>query len=524
MKLKVIEVVSVSKDVVKVRVFRWHEGMEKPRYEVYEVPRLPKMTVLDALEYITEVLGVDLSYRSSCGIMRCGQCGVRVNGKSVLACAHLIDTDEITVEPLPNFPVLKDLVVDFSRVRTPIQRIFCFVRDKPPATFPEPITHEEMKEAYTFSQCIECKICASVCPTVSGYPEWPGHFFMAWILRFNKDPRDAGSAKEKRLEAIRDELWYCSACYACQLACPWEVPIWKGINDLRKDVVETGLLPRTIKSALTSMMNYGNPWGTASKRDAWLQDLKVPRLPSEGTEVLYFVGCTPSYDARVQNVARSMVAALEKAGVKFGILSDEVCCGEPALRIGELGLFEMLATRNIEMINNCRVDRVVTTCPHAYDVFVKEYPKRGSTFNAQHYTQFLAELIDKGRLKFRKRLEKKVTYHDPCFLGRHNKIYDEPRKILENIPGLKLIEMPRNKENSFCCGGGGGKIWFAEDPQKVRERPCLIRAREATSLEVEIIVTACPFCLINLEDGVKVIEKEETVRVMDLAELLAHVL
>ncbi|MEM3551288.1 MAG: heterodisulfide reductase-related iron-sulfur binding cluster [Candidatus Bathyarchaeia archaeon] len=506
--------------VVKVRVFRYHKGMDKPIYETYEVPRLPKMTVLDALEYITEVLGSDIAYRSSCGIMRCGQCGVLVNGKAVLACKHMIDADEITIEPLPNFPVLKDLVVDFSQARNKLQKILHFLREKP-SDFPEPINDEEMKKVREFSQCIECRVCMSICPIMKGYREWLGPTFYAWVSRFNMDPRD--TAKNVRLEKIRDELWYCAACSACKVFCPWEVPIWDGINELRSVVVETGFMPKTLKDALTNTLNYGNPWGVHGKRDQWVEGIKVKRLPNERAEVLYFVGCAASYETRAQSLARSAIKIFERAHVDFGILNNETCCGEPALRLGERGLFELLASENIKNFKECKVQTIVTTCPHAYDIFVKEYPKLGSSFTVKHYTQFISDLIDKNKLKITKRLDKIVTYHDPCFLGRHNGVYEAPRKILESIPGLKLIEMPRNKENSFCCGGGGGRMWFEESPMKVKERPCVTRSKEAASINPNIIVTACPFCLINLEDGIKVIEKENEIQVLDLMELLATV-
>lgn len=508
---------------VKIKVFRYHEGMDKPIYETYEVPRLPKMTVLDALEYITEVLGSDLAYRSSCGIMRCGQCGVLVNGKAVLACKHMIDADEIIIEPLPNFPILKDLVVDFSQTRTPLQKLLHFVREKP-SEFPELIDDNEMKKMRDFSQCIECRLCMSVCPILKGYPEWLGPTFFTWLSRFNMDPRDAANAKYTRLEKIRDELWYCAACSACNLVCPWEVPIWIGINELRSGVVETGYMPKTLKDALTNTFNYGNPWGVHGKRDQWTEGVEVKKLPKEKAEILYFVGCTASYETRAQRIARSAVTIFEKAQIDFGILSDEKCCGEPALRLGERGLFEFLAAENVKRFNECKVDNIITTCPHAYDVFVKEYPKFGGSFTVQHYTQFISDLIDKNRLKINKRLDKVVTYHDPCFLGRHNGVYEAPRKILESIPGLKLAEMPKNKENSFCCGGGGGRMWFEESPLKVKERPCVARAKEAASVEPNIIVTACPFCLINLEDGIKVIEKENEIQVWDLMELLSNLI
>jgi Fe-S oxidoreductase len=212
-----------------------------------------------------------------------------------------------------------------------------------------------------------------------------------------------------------------------------------------------------------------------------------------------------------------MTFVLNKVGVDFGILgNEERCCGDPILRLGERGLFEMIAEENLALFEKYDISRIVTTSPHCYNTFIEDYTQK--SFELQHYTQLLSELVEQGRLKFSKKVDKVVTYHDPCFLGRYNDIYEEPRKILEAIPGLTFVEMPRNRENSFCCGGGGGMMWMEEILSE--ERTCLKRAHEAVGIKPDIIATACPFCLINLEDGIKVLNKEDIVQVKDIIELV----
>lgn len=502
---------------IRLRVFKFAPATDvASRYECFEIPYLwPRMTILDALEYVTEVLGNDLAYRSSCGVSRCGTCAVSVNGQVCLACTHVIQTDEITVEPIPNHPVVRDLIVDRTRLSEIMRVAPYLVRKQPYEKCPEELPSEKMQETLEFNQCIHCLICTSVCPIVSGYEKWLGPELFTFANRYISDPRDGDGG---RIDRTGEDLWFCSNCNSCNNACPWEIPILEGIDKLRARVIENGVVPRTLQDALKSIFNQGNPWGTGrDRRTQWADGLNLKRLPQDRAEILYFVGCTPSYDTRVRDVARSVVGVLEKGGVNFAILgNDEKCCGEPALRLGEENLFKLLAEENIQLFKKYEMNRVVTTCPHSYDVFKKEYPKYGGKFEVQHYTQVIADLVDRDKLTLG-RIDKVATYHDPCFLAKHNNIYEEPRKILESIPGLTLVEMPRNKRNSFCCGGGGGRMWIG-DPAE--ERPPVQRAKEAAKVDPDIIVTACPFCLMNLEDGVKTIGKQDQIKVIDLAELI----
>ncbi|GAH06995.1 unnamed protein product, partial [marine sediment metagenome] len=222
-----------------------------------------------------------------------------------------------------------------------------------------------------------------------------------------------------------------------------------------------GKIPDSLRRAMTNIASVGNPFGEArEKRGDWAERLPVKPF-AEGMELLYFSGCFPAYDARARKVAQATAGILEKAGVDFGILGyQEVCCGESVRKAGNEKLFQSLAQHNIGAFDENGVRRILTTSPHCYHTFKNEYPEFGRDFEIIHYTQYFARLIAEERIKFNKKLNKKVTYHDPCYLGRHNNIYDEPRQILRSIPGLELVEMPDSRQKSLCCGGGGGGIWL----------------------------------------------------------------
>lgn len=509
-----------KKKKVKLRVFRYDPIEDlSPRYETFDVSYIPHMTVLDALMYVRKNLDSSLAFRYSCRQWVCGQCAVKVNGKPALICKTSIEDEEITVDPLTPFPVVRDLVVDRRKVQDRIKGIKPFLMRKNPAIKePEPI---DIKVADTFvhlNQCIDCYACVSACPMISTKKDvtdgFAGPVTMIKLAKFALDPRDEA---DRASAAYSEGAYSCTACAKCKEVCPWDIDIpTLGIRYLRQLLVERGDVPKTAQDALMNTYKYGNPWGQRKdRRGEWAKDFNVKNIPKgKNADILYYVGCTPSYDPRIQEVARAMVFVLREAGVDFGILgNEEMCCGAPMLRLGEKGLFDMLVEENLNLFEKYNVKKVVTTSPHSYNAFLNDYPKKG--LRVQHYTQLLSELIDEGKINFSKKVDAVVTYHDPCFLGRYNDVYEPPRKILEAIPGLKLVEMPRNKENSFCCGGGGGMMWVDELGE---ERACVVRAREAVSVEPDVVATACPFCLSSLEDGFKIIDKE--VPVKDIIELV----
>jgi Fe-S oxidoreductase len=275
-----------------------------------------------------------------------------------------------------------------------------------------------------------------------------------------------------------------------------------------------------VRLTLKNLEKSNNPWGAGrGTRAEWAKELGVKKFAEvENPEFLFWVGCVGSFDARNQKVATSMVKILQTSGISFGILgNDEGCCGDPARRIGNEYLFQTMAEANIEILKESGVKKILTLCPHCFHTLKNEYPQFGGEFQVIHHTQFLTDLISSGKLKPTKPLNKVITYHDSCYLGRANQIYDPPRKILNSIPGLKLVEMERHRQRSFCCGAGGGRMWMEEH---IGTRINQMRTDQAIEAKAELIGTACPYCLTMLFDGIKEKGKAETMAAYDLSELL----
>jgi Fe-S oxidoreductase len=295
------------------------------------------------------------------------------------------------------------------------------------------------------------------------------------------------------------------------------------IIGMRSALVEEGHIPETLIDALESVYKHGNPWGKPkSKRAEWMTGLSVPVKDfsrGERAEFLFFVGCTPSYDPRIQEIARSLVFSLHQAGIDLGILgNEEQCCGNEIRRMGELGLFEELVAGNLERFQAHQIKRIFTSCPHGFNVLKNEYPP--GQLEVFHSSQLLARCLSEGRLSAKKEIGKIVTYHDPCFLGKQNGVFDEPRAIIRAIPGIIFRELDRSRERSLCCEGGGGRMWV-EASSDAGQRLAETRVQDAVELGAEILLTACPLCVLTLEDAVKTSGHEEKIRVMDISELLA---
>ena len=520
----------MNSEVERIVEFNIHrfDPMQKRHYiSTFKVPVRKGMTVLEALMYIKDNFDGTLAFRHSCRMGICGSCGIAVNGQPMLACytqvLHL-ESDSLVIEPLSNMPIIKDLVVDVKPFFDTYDRVKTFlIRTEEELKTPDEFVQmpADLKKYWDLTLCTKCAICYSACPAAID-ERFLGPSTLTTNYRFISDSRDKGS--EERLKAMADNVWLCTSCNSCTLFCPKEVDSSSSIVDGRSLVVETGVIPRTVMDVLTGTFKYHNPMGThPSKRMEWAKGLNVKTFPTvTKADILYFVCCLTAYDPRNQEIARSMASLFDNLGVDFATLgTEEWCCGDHILRLGEKGLFETLAEHNMSMFEKFDAERIVTLSPHCYNTFKNDKPYSDAGLHVQHYTQFVVESIDKGELKLPKALNKKVTYHDPCFLGKRNEIYDAPRQILESINGLELIEMKRTRENSFCCGGGAGRVWTEDaTPEK---RPCVNRVREALDLCVEVITTACPFCVTTLEDAVKVLDVEDKIVVTDILELLKEV-
>jgi Fe-S oxidoreductase len=339
--------------------------------------------------------------------------------------------------------------------------------------------------------------------------------------------------KGKDAEDLRDILYRCTTCGSCVNRCRKSacgIDVVGVIEAGRQFLVEKmiGPLPDQVK-ALEALDQEKNPYGElAEKRTQWLeaidpQEAQKVKVLADGAkaENLLFVGCTCSYDPDLIKMPEALVKVLNCAGLDYGIMKDEGCCGDPALRIGEAGLFEELAGGNVEKIANCGAGRVINACPHGYHTLQNNYTDWENKPEVQHYTQAFADYLTQGKLQVKKKIDRRVTFHDPCYLGKRNNIYDAPRVILDKIAGDRFVEMKRNRADSLCCGGGGGRM-FAEIEETTRLSE--LRVRHALEVGAEIIATACPWCYIQLSDGIKTSGNEGKIEVRDLADLLAECL
>ena len=383
-------------------------------------------------------------------------------------------------------------------------------------------------DAIFFDGCMRCGRCVAVCPSVgAGEPFAPRDFVQAmrqvlWQEHFPLGDIRFMSRDEETL--VDENFWYCTTCRACLEICPVYGAAFEVVTKKRVLAIEEGTqVPKLLNQTLEKLYKYNNPWESSKrKRGAWADGLELTDLTKRGAEadLCYFAGCTTSFDDTARVIARSFSKLLQTAGMNFGILGKkEPCCGDIARRVGELGLFEEQREGSEELFDKYGITEVVTSSPHCFHTFKNEYPE--APFRARHYTQVLRELTATGKLSFKKGVEATVTYHDPCYLGRHNRIFDEPREIIRAIPGIRLVEMTNHRADSLCCGGGGGRMW--QDLQgeiKMSE----VRIREAEATGAEILITACPLCLIMLEDARKAVGLKEPFRVMDLNELVLQAL
>ena len=364
-----------------------------------------------------------------------------------------------------------------------------------------------------FNKCMQCGTCTGSCPLSAKSKINPRRLMLETSYMFSPLTMYPSS---NILE--KSEIWDCTTCSTCSDRCPREVKPMDVLIGLRGLLVEQGRVPRTLMDVLEGVFKYGNPWGLSrSKRSDWAQDLKV-KYVSEGerVELLYFVGCAASYETRAQKVARALVETLNALGIAFSLLGNqETCCGNEIYSLGEKGLFEDLAKSNLDLFDRYGIQEIVVTSPHCFHALKNRYRKK---LQVKHSTQFFADLLDSGKLKFSGKIEKVVTYQDPCFLGKHNSIYNEPRKMIESIPGLRFVEMSRSRKRSVCCEGGGGRMWHDIPGERLAER----RIKEALDVGAEIIAVACPFCLLTFDDAIKTTGNEEKIQVKDIMELVAE--
>jgi Fe-S oxidoreductase len=417
-----------------------------------------------------------------------------------------------------------------------------------PVISSEDRTSEEIEFSFRdmihFSACTNCGRCNEVCPSTSASEPFSPREFIAQANEYTKtryNPlnmmewvRQRSLTPQSNVPKISPEqIWYCTTCMACLEVCPVYIGAFLPIRQVRVAEIEDGSrVPTLLIQSLEKLYKYNNPWESSKrKRGECLEGLAIPDLTSGASaDLCYFVGCTTSIDTRTQDLARAFARILTHAGISFGTLGmKETCCGDIARRVGEDGLFEEQMEQTLNLFGQYGIAEVVTSSPHCFNAFQKEYPAFQALrepdgrvpFRARHYTQLLEELLERRLIEPSRSLNLTVTYHDPCYLGRHNLIYESPRKIITSLPGVELVEMVHWGPDSLCCGGGGGRLWEElEFEQKLSE----IRIREAADTGASVVITACPYCLIMLEDARKTADLEDKLKIMDLNELVAEAL
>ncbi len=322
-----------------------------------------------------------------------------------------------------------------------------------------------------------------------------------------------------------EEIWACTTCRACMEECPVSIEHIDMIVDMRRGLVFESKVPDTARTALMKMMNTGNPWGLPQDdRIEWMKDLDVPvAAEKKSFEYLYWVGCAGAYDMRNQKVSRAIINILNQAGVNYAVLGlEEMCCGESSRRLGEEGLFQLgMIEMNKETFATYNVKKIITQCPHCFNTFRNEYPQFGIEFeDVIHHSVFISQLIREGKIKPSNLVNGIFAFHDSCYLGRHNDVYDEPREVLSSVPGITINEMDKSRQKSFCCGAGGGLMWMEEEGERINQA----RLTQALDTGANGIASACPYCLIMFDDAVKAKNLEEEFQAKDIAEIVSEAL
>jgi len=377
--------------------------------------------------------------------------------------------------------------------------------------------------------CTECARCEDNCPPhLAGSPLSLKKMVLNMRDYVRSEYKDLSQGKENKSlvkEVVGEEvIWDCLSCGYCESNCPVYINVFDKVAEFRRHLVlEEGNFPKEAKNAMRNLEKAGDPWGIGVEgRAEWEAELGAEPFSIDRHEWLYWVGCAGSLDSRCRKISSSLVKVLKAANISFGVLGkQEKCTGDPARRLGEEYQFQLLAQENIELLNGRSVKKVLTNCPHCFNTIKNEYPQFGGEYEVVHASQFIEKLHQQGKIKMNNSINKKIVYHDPCYLGRHNSVYDEPRTILHNLNQGQSVELPNNREKSVCCGAGGGHFWM-EGAYKQRDKQN-VRAQEIVAQNPDILCTACPFCSITLDLGLKGEgEKADKIVQMDMIELVAE--
>jgi Fe-S oxidoreductase len=361
------------------------------------------------------------------------------------------------------------------------------------------------------NECMQCGLCSGVCPW--GKVESP--FLTRLLIRMGQLGIEGYETE--------DILFACTTCKLCVDNCPRNIKIIDIIEAMRSSIVEYGGLPGSLKAVVGSVHANGNPWsGTKEDREKWYSEAKVEKY-DDSKEYFLYVCCTSCYDPRGVKIAKALVEIFNRAGVSYGVIGqEESCCGQAIKKAGALNEFEMLKESNVKLLKEKGVKKIIVTSPHCYVGFTEDYGEELGDIEIYHYVEILLELIKEGKIKVSNKLGKKVIYHDPCYMGRHAELYEEPREVLNNLLEEEgLIEFDENREFSLCCGAGGGRMWMETPPE---QRFSDIKIREAGEKGAEILATCCPYCVNMFEDSVKTTGYSDKIEVKDISELVLELM
>ncbi len=378
------------------------------------------------------------------------------------------------------------------------------------------------RQIFDLDACTRCGRCQDRCPAhLSKKPLSPKALIQDLKGEWLRAAQGVKNEEGLLDNVIKEEtLWSCTACLSCQVNCPVSIPTFDKTIEMRRYLTMTlSKVSPELKLLYKNLQNRFDPYGMGKgQRLEWTAGLDIKKATEEQVDVLYWVGCVASLDDRNRKIARSVSTILQKAGVSFGVLGpDEKCCGDPLRRTGNEYQYQELAQGNVEFLNELGVKKIVTACPHCYNTLKNDYPQLGGNFEVYHHTEFISMLAEEGKISLKPTLEGVTTYHDPCYLGRVNRVFDPPRAIVDKVKNGSFVEMPRNRDEGFCCGGGGGKIWMEEHHEHI----CHLRMDEAIGVEAHTVITACPYCLIMMEDAIKDKEKSESMKALDISEVVA---
>ena len=376
----------------------------------------------------------------------------------------------------------------------------------------------ELEDGERVKTCLQCGTCSGVCP-------------FGYIMKFPPG-KMIGALRADIFDQVMksDSVWMCVSCNACSAFCPSNIPITAALmTRAKEELLLAGNIPAELQTALENTQRYGNPLGESPRKRAdWTLGLQpevnVLAKTRQPVDVLWFVGDYASYHPRMQSAGKALARILNALGVKFGILGpEEFSDGDTQRLAGERGLFEMMAQKNGQILRRYKFNEIITTDPHAYNALKNEYPALGLSYPVRHYTQFLAERLEQIKPLLKNEMKVKITYHDPCYLGRVNSIFDEPRTLLNVIPGVELVEMSHQRLNSLCCGGGGGGMWLdGFQWEKAHTRLSEWRVREAVAANADILAVACPYEPPRFEDAIKTLQTASHLKIREIAELLAE--